>query len=358
MSLPRSTASFQPSTDASPKWPAWEHAEKNDHQSKKIAWRLFRQFRSPDEILREFQVQPEFQWSVRERSDDVGATKLLLHSSTSRQSCEAVALFPAFKSKAGEKQALRLPRATACISSQPGCGVGCPFCATGELGYRGNLSSAEIAEQVYWTGLIAQQAGRRLRNVVFMGMGEPLHNTQAVIDALQLLTSPALFGLPARRITVSTAGVPAAMLRLVREFPDVRIALSLHAAEPELRRQLVPRAFADLQVLQNTLREINALQPKHPVWIEIVLFELLNDSPSHAQLLVAFCAGLRVEVNVIPYNTAANAGQYIASSRPRREAFANVLRAAGIRATIRNSLGQNNSAACGQLSAKLTCHEV
>lgn len=350
-----------------PSWQWWSSVAWNDPQSKKIAWRLFRQFCSPDLIHREFQFQPEFQWSIKNQSHGSGATKLLLQSalmpstadalpSVEDRRCEAVALFPrSHQSSAAdvrqERNSLKLPRATACISSQPGCGVGCPFCATGELGYRGNLSAVEIAEQVYWTGLAARKAERRLRNIVFMGMGEPLHNTQSVLEALHLITSPELFGIPTRRITLSTAGVPTAMLRVTREFPNIRIALSLHAAAPELRKRLVPRAVGNLQVLRETLCEINRLQPLHPVWIEIVLFDGINDSLADAKKLVEFCAGLRVEVNLIPYNTAANSDIYRASTRERREAFANALRAKGIRASIRTSLGQNNNAACGQLSA-------
>ena len=184
-----------------------------------------------------------------------------------------------------------------------------------------------------------------------MGMGEPLHNTANVMASLELLTSERYFGIPPRRICVSTAGVPTAMVALAKHFPEVRLALSLHAAQSDLRRQLVPRAVSDLQLLRETIGQVNAWQPTHPVWLEIVLFEQLNDGPEQAQALIDFCRQLRVEVNLIPYNTAAGAELFRAASPARREAFAKLLREAGIRTTLRTSLGSSQQAACGQLNA-------
>ncbi len=318
---------------------------------------MCRQFRTPREILDEFGIHLDFQWNIRRSQPQEHAHKLLLVKESAGTRCEAVALFPhAVRHTASPltaDMASKLPRATACISSQPGCGVGCPFCSTGELGFRGHLTAHEITEQVYWLGVQAAQVGRRLRNVVYMGMGEPLHNTDNVLESLRWLTCQRLFGIPARRITVSTAGVPRAMLQLAREFPKLRLALSLHAVEPELRRYLVPRAVSDMRILRSTIRELNAVQVSHPVWLEIVLFEQLNDTLEHARQLTEFCAGLRVEVNLIPYNSASGGQKFKASARQPREAFANILRQAGIRTTIRTSFGQSNAAACGQLSAKL-----
>ena len=326
----------------------------DDPQYRKMAWRLLRQFQDGVEFQTEFDVKLEWNWQIVQQSGslDTRAIKLLLENAQGRR-CETVALFP--NGHAGEDTAasgIRRLRATACVSSQLGCGVGCPFCATGQLGHQGNLSAEEIVEQVYWTGLLARRAGRRLRNVVFMGMGEPLHNTQAVFDAIRMLTSEQYFGLSPKRITVSTAGVPAAMLQLAGEFPRLRIALSLHAAEPELRRLLVPRALGDLETLRRTMQQINALQANQPVWLEVVLFENLNDSSTHAQSLIDFCAGLHVEVNLIPYNTVTSASfAYVSASQSSREQFASRLRTAGIRTTMRTSFGSGEKAACGQLNA-------
>lgn len=332
----------------------------------KVRWKLFRQFQSPEQLALDPACQAvgfraedlTLNWSVLQSKGDHYAEKLLLRRLLQDErpsvQCEAVALMPPQRSVA-----TKAARATACISSQPGCGVGCPFCATGRLGYQGNLTASEIAEQVYWVGRQAAARGRQLRNVVFMGMGEPLHNSQQVMQSLQWLTHPDLFGLPERRITVSTVGVPTAMLKLAQRFPMVKLALSLHSADPLQRRQLVPKAVADLEVLRETIRQLNQLQ-RDGVWLEVVMLGGVNDTLAQAQLLVQFCEGLKVEVNLIPYNSTSvlqsNSVQSLSdvpafkpSERPDREAFAQVLRSAGIRTTIRTSFGSESSAACGQL---------
>lgn len=332
---------------------AWEQllAATRDHQTKRIAWRLLRQFVEPYACEAEFGIEPDCHWTVAGFPSSASADTIKLLLSNERGvRCETVVLLPQGHGTAASK---KTPRATACVSSQPGCGVACPFCSTATLGYRGNLTACEIIEQVYWSGCMARRLGRKLRNVVFMGMGEPLHNSAAVFEALAWLVSPDGFGLSPRHITVSTAGVPAAMLELARLFPRVRLALSLHAAEPHLRKQLVPKAVSDLQLLRQTIVEVSKLQTQ-PVWLECVMFAGLNDTQEHAALLVDFCRGLRVEVNLIPYNVAANSEKFQASSRVRREAFAQRVRDAGIRTTIRNSLGSDRQAACGQLVAKST----
>jgi 23S rRNA (adenine2503-C2)-methyltransferase len=323
----------------------------------KVRWKLFRQFQPLDQLESAAFLK---NWNPVQFSGNEYAEKMLLRraselGSTGSQ-CEAVTLMPPRR-----RGAVRTPRATACISTQPGCGVGCPFCATGFLGYRGNLSGSEIAEQVYWVGRQAAKHGRQLRNVVYMGMGEPLHNASNVVESLELLTDPKLFGLPQRRITVSTTGVPRAMLQLAHRFPRVKIALSLHAAVPDLRRQLVPKALADLELLRDTIRRLNEIQ-REGVWLEVVMLGGVNDSSACAEQLIRFCDGLRVEVNLIPYNptyslephqTASlqNGPVFIGSTLTAREAFAQTLRMAGIRTTIRTSFGNEASAACGQLQA-------
>ena len=336
------------------------------------AWRLFRQFQDPESFATEFGSPPHLNWRVTQQCGSVGqrAIKLRLSSCESGRpivQCESLALFPgkpaaappperssgtaiaAFTSAPAPRMK-RSPRATACISTQPGCGVRCPFCSTGQLGYRGNLRPEQIVEQVYWAGVVARQSGFRLRNVVFMGMGEPLHNLKAASAAIECLIHPRLFGLAPRHITVSTAGVPRAMLNLARRFPQVRIALSLHAATSDLRRYLVPRATGDLQLLRRTIQQLNRLQDDRPVWLELVLFAGLNDGREHADALVRFCEGLNVEVNLIPYNPAAGQEVFRPSPRSVREQFASRVRGAGIRTTIRTSFGASQKAACGQLT--------
>jgi 23S rRNA (adenine2503-C2)-methyltransferase len=338
----------------------------------KVRWKLFRQFQSPAQLKADPNCQVvgfqpddlQWNWHLVQISGDENAEKMLLRQLPVNDSrrvqsevqCEVVTLMPPRRNGA-----TKTPRATACISSQPGCGVGCPFCATGKLGYQGNLTASEIAEQVYWVGRQAALRGRQLRNVVYMGMGEPLHNFQQVLESLELLTHPKLFGLPQRCITVSTVGVPNAMLKLAQHFPNVKIALSLHSADPAQRRQLVPKAIADLEVLRETIRQLNQLQCDR-VWLEVVMLGGVNDSQHHARQLISFCNGLRVEVNLIPYNPIsklqANSTepiselpQFTSSTQADREAFAQALRSAGIRASIRTSFGSQSSAACGQLQA-------
>ncbi len=333
---------------------------KSDYRTRRLAWRTMRQFAEPSRLAEEFDIEPHWLWSVakqlaakQSKAESVEAIKLLLtghNEGHDERRCETVVLFPPGRSGAVPQTEAGTPRATACVSSQPGCGVGCPFCLTASLGYRGNLSTQQIVEQVYWAGVVARQYGRRLRNVVYMGMGEPLHNAAAVLESIAWLTAERGFGLSPRHITVSTAGVPSAMLQLARRFPRVRQALSLHSAEAQQRRELVPRAVGDLSALHRSVAAVNELQTQS-VWIEVVLFDQLNDTLGHARKLVEFCRGLRIEVNLIPYNAAGNTATFAASPRQRREAFAGILREAGIRTTIRASLGATAEAACGQLTA-------
>ena len=351
-------------------------APTRDHNVRRMAWRVMRQFAAPSLIAEEFNLTPNWLWLVAKQStaEAAEAIKLLLTNEDDVR-CETVVLFPPgpkakeaqpvpssllatgntetlgeFRYETEVRPVARTLRATACISSQPGCGVGCPFCSTGTLGYRGNLTAEQIVEQVYWAGVIARQLGRRLRNVVYMGMGEPLHNSAAVFASLDWLIAERGFGMSPRHLTVSTAGVPSAMLELARRYPRVSIALSLHSADPAQRRSLVPRATGDLSELHQVVAEVNRLQTQ-AVWIEVVLFDQFNDTVEHARSLIEFCRGLQVEVNLIPYNAASNSTLFTASPRTQRELFASLLRDAGIRTTIRSSLGATVSAACGQLTA-------
>lgn len=313
-------------------------------QHRKQLWKLLRQFQSPDQFSSEFGVELQTAWHVQKRSGSQGeqAIKLAL-ANHAGQSCESVLLLPS------ASHAQR-PRATVCVSSQPGCGVGCPFCATGKLGFRGNLSAEQICEQVYWAGIEATKLGRHVRNVVFMGMGEPLHNPEAVFEAIDWLTSDVGFGLSPRRLTVSTVGVPAQMQNLVHKHPGVKLALSLHSAIPEQRRVLVPRAIGDLAVLKAAISAVNQIQIEHPVWLEIVLLAGINDTVEHQKVLAQFCADIKVEVNLIPYNAIDSSEDFKPSPKEVRDQFANYLREKGIRTTIRSSFGNAQSAACGQLA--------
>jgi 23S rRNA (adenine2503-C2)-methyltransferase len=241
---------------------------------------------------------------------------------------------------------MRYPnRATVCVSSQGGCAMGCTFCATGQAGFERHLSAAEIVEQV----LRAQHASpQRVSNVVFMGMGEPLANVDAVLDACTRLHDDV--GISARHLTVSTVGVVPGMQRL-REFPlPVTLAVSLHAPDDALRAELVPlnRRYPIATVL-DAAREY-AQQKGRRVSFEYACIRDVNDLPHHADALAGRLTGFRggAHVNLIPLNhTAGYPGE--PSDAGRIAAFAERLRAGGVEATIRRNRGNSIDAACGQL---------
>jgi 23S rRNA (adenine2503-C2)-methyltransferase len=248
-------------------------------------------------------------------------------------------------------------RVSLCVSSQVGCAAACGFCATGQMGLAKNLSAAEILDQVTLAGERLRPEGRRVRNIVFMGMGEPLHNEAAVYEALAALLSAQLFHHTPGRILISTVGIPDAMVRCARRFPEVNLALSLHSVRQDVRRQLIPLAAKySLDALRAAVARINQIQNK-TLMIEYLMLEGVNDSPAAASELAAWMEGLNVHVNLIPYNPIDSAPDrgtrfnpsYTPTNRPRRDAFAATLRAAGFTTTIRYSLGADIAAACGQL---------
>jgi len=240
-----------------------------------------------------------------------------------------------------------LPRFTACVSSQVGCPVGCRFCASGLTGLDHNLSAGRIVEQVWRLGRL--EGVRRITNVVFMGMGEPLANLGAVVPAIRTLTSLWATGISARKITVSTVGLPKAIVKLAEQLDlPVTLALSLHAPTDELRRQLIPWAeyttIADLLAACRTWFERTGRE----ITLEYTLLRGVNDRPEHARALTDLARTLRSNVNLIRYNEVAG----LPFQRPRDEdvrEFQRLLRAAHINAHIRASRGRDIAAACGQL---------
>lgn len=245
-------------------------------------------------------------------------------------------------------------RITACISSQIGCRAGCTFCATARMGLRRHLEPAEIVDQVLIAARVAQSEGLRLRNIVFMGMGEPLHNEQNLHAAIDVLTSGDGCLFPMRRLTVSTVGEPAAMIRLVDRFPGIQMALSLHSARPELRSKLVPwTRQIDWQELHAAVRNV-ASRPltyhhQGPIMIQHIMIAGVNDQAEDADALIEYVRGFECIVNLIPFNAIAQVQAWQPSSREHRDWFAKRLRAAGIYTTVRYSMGADVSAACGQL---------
>lgn len=243
-------------------------------------------------------------------------------------------------------------RSTLCVSSQVGCAAACDFCATGKMGIAQNLASAEILDQVVQTGQILAAEGRRLHNIVFMGMGEPFHNEESLFETLDALMSPRMFNRSPGSILVSTVGVPEGMLQCAEQFPKVNLALSLHSVNPEVRCELIPLTKKHpLDELQNTIHELNRRQGI-PVMIEYLMLAGKNDSLEDAAQLVDWLHGLDVHVNLIPYNEIEDAPHLTGTEDAKIRTFASTLKDSGLSTTVRYSLGSDIAAACGQLVRK------
>ncbi len=254
-----------------------------------------------------------------------------------------------------ESVLMRYPdRITVCVSSQAGCGMGCPFCATGQGGLTRNLSTGEIVEQVVAAQRLLDREGRggRVSNVVFMGMGEPLANYGSVVGAVRRLTDPHPHGagLSQRSITVSTVGLVPRIDELSEEGLAVTLALSLHAPDDELRNTLVPVNLrwpvseaigAALRYARRTGRRMS---------VEYALINDINDDADRADALADLLRGTLAHVNLIPLNP--TPGSIWTASTPAREReFVRRLRAAGVATTVRDTRGREVAAACGQLAA-------
>ncbi|MEX1173355.1 MAG: 23S rRNA (adenine(2503)-C(2))-methyltransferase RlmN [Chloroflexota bacterium] len=242
-------------------------------------------------------------------------------------------------------------RHTLCISSQAGCAVGCPFCATGELGFGRDLETAEIVDQVRLAARRLAVDGKRITNIVFMGMGEPLLNLDRVLEAVEALNDPARFGLGARHITVSTSGVVPGIRRLTALGPQFTLAVSLHAARDALRDVLVPlnRRWPVAEVVGAARDHARATGRR--ISYEVTMIAGVNDTSADADALVALLRGDHAHVNLIPMNPVAHT-PWEASAMPVIESFAATLQRAGIGTTIRRNRGQEVGAACGQLAAE------
>ena len=243
-------------------------------------------------------------------------------------------------------------RVTACVSSQAGCAMGCVFCATGQMGYRRHLSTAEIVSQVVHVAraLALGPEPSRLRNVVFMGMGEPLHNYDAVMKACDILRDPSGLALSAARITVSTVGVVPGIRRMADERSPIHLAVSLHAATQEERAALVPAARKwPLDELMDACRPFCDTL-KRRIFFEWTLIEGRNDSELHAHQVGRLICELPVQVNLIPLNpTAGYCGTPTRSEAAKR--FQRVLSDDyGIPSTVRQRRGIDIAAGCGQLA--------
>jgi 23S rRNA (adenine2503-C2)-methyltransferase len=279
------------------------------------------------------------------RLTDGGLTEKVLHRLSDGLLVESVLMH--FPARGGSRE-----RHTLCVSSQAGCAVGCPFCATGELGLERDLETAEIADQVRHAARRLAADDRHLTNVVFMGMGEPLLNLDRVLEAIAALNDSKRFGLGARHITVSTSGVVPGIRRLTALGPQFTLAVSLHAARDALRDVLVPlnRRWPVGEVV-SAARE-HAAATGRRVTYEVTMIDGINDTDADADAMAALLRDEHAHVNLIPMNQVAHT-PWTGTPIPGVERFADRLRAAGIQTTIRFNRGTEIGAACGQLAAEL-----
>lgn len=242
-------------------------------------------------------------------------------------------------------------RGTLCVSSQVGCSLNCSFCSTGKQGFNRNLTVAEIIGQVWMASRSLGNNPPRQRvitNVVMMGMGEPLLNFDAVVDAMDIMMDEAGYSLSKYRVTLSTAGVIPLMLQL-KEKSKVALAVSLHAANDELRNELVPlNKKYPLKELMAACKDYFKDEPKREIMFEYVMLDKINDKPEHAKQLVKLLKGIPGKVNLIPFNPFPNT-EYRRSPMEIILAFQKILAAADIQTTIRRTRGDDVDAACGQL---------
>ena len=269
----------------------------------------------------------------RHDSEIDGASKLVFQTSDGHL-IESVVLRPA------------TGRTSLCISSQVGCICQCGFCATGQMGFTRNLTRDEILDQVAQASRIVKPEGRTIRNVVFMGMGEPLLNLENLFQSLGFLRAAPFFNYAGSRLMVSTVGIPQAMVRFSAEFPDVQLALSLHSARQEVRGKLMPQARKyTLDMLRESLLEASR---NGKVMIEYLMLAGVNDGDADLRALENYLRDIPIHINIIPFNEFAGCNLR-GTQQAERKAFADCLKAAGFDVTLRYSLGADIAAACGQL---------
>jgi 23S rRNA (adenine2503-C2)-methyltransferase len=242
---------------------------------------------------------------------------------------------------------------TLCVSTQVGCPVGCTFCLTAKDGFTRNLTAAEIVDQYIHVQRDVGE-GRRISNVVFMGMGEPLLNFDNVKKAVEIMTHRDMLDLSTRKITISTVGIVPGIERMAKEMNKVKLAVSLHATTDEVRERLVPlnRKYS-IKDIMRALRRYPADNIRR-IMIEYVMLKDVNDSLADAKRLVRLVKGIPVKVNLIPFNYYPGA-LFKPTPREKIEAFQRVLWDHNIAAFIRDSRGQDISAACGMLRAREKC---
>jgi 23S rRNA (adenine2503-C2)-methyltransferase len=244
-------------------------------------------------------------------------------------------------------------RRTICISTQVGCAYGCKFCASGLEGFSRNLRPNEIVDQII---AIERESGKKIDNIVFMGMGEPLANFNNLIRAIRIINAPWALGIGARHITVSTSGLAPEIKKLTDEPLQIRLAISLHAATDQVRDQIMPinRKY-NLETLLSAC-DYYVGRRKQRLTFEYILIAGVNDADDQAYLLARHAGKLSAKVNLIPYNTVEGL-PWSRPSRNRQEKFLSILRAHKIAATLRQEKGHDIDAACGQLRLQTARNE-
>ncbi len=277
-----------------------------------------------------------------------GTTKALFKLASGRH-VESV-LIPDFEDEEDDTPG----RLTVCVSSQVGCAMGCTFCATGQMGFKQNLTAGEIFDQVWQMNQLAvERYGKRISNVVFMGMGEPLLNYDNVLRSISILTDKDGFGMSPRRITVSTVGLARRIRQLADEGVKFRLAVSLHAPTDDKRSSIMPvnrAAATDLTALKDAIQHFTSTTG-NPITYEYCMFAGFNDSPEDARNLAKVVAWAPSKVNLIMYNPVEGLG-FQRTPEDRLNRFIRILVEKGITVTVRRSKGQEIDAACGQLAVK------
>lgn len=245
----------------------------------------------------------------------------------------------------------RRSRRTVCVSTQAGCAMGCTFCATGQQGFRRNLSAGEIVAQAVWAARIARAEKSELTNAVFMGMGEPFANYDRTLKAIAILCDGRGLHLGSRRITVSTVGLVPEILRFAREPLATHLAVSLHAPDDATRAAILPvnRRYPVAELLE-ACRQYAEITGRR-VFYEYVLMAGKNDAPEQARALGELLAGTACHVNLIPVNPT-DAGPFARPADARSDAFQEILRGYGVPSTVRMEKGIDIAAGCGQLRAR------
>jgi 23S rRNA (adenine2503-C2)-methyltransferase len=283
----------------------------------------------------------------RHDSQRDGATKLVFRAKPALRELEG-------QDQKVEAVILRIAsgRTSLCISSQVGCAADCQFCATGKLGFTRNLTAAEMLDQVLLAKRLLREEGRTLRNVVVMGMGEPLRNEENLFQCLEILRDPRFFNLSDNHLLVSTVGIPDAMLRFAERFPKIRLALSLHSARQEVRERIMPVAkFQTLEKLKSVFPKLACPEGarRGEFMVEYLMLKGINDGSEDLVALIDFLRGTKAHINLIQFNPHPGA-QFEPVSKEAREAFSDELKRAGFKVTLRYSLGDDIAAACGQLA--------